>query len=133
MIALAVIALLIAQPAMAEPAGPSGPVMQLQRWLWPNAKPEVPLPQARPPEAPQVAKPAPHVVAPKPAAKPKPKEAPTVKAKPARAEMPRISAAQCAQIGMGIAMIGREGVKREARARGYSDAQINGAARACGY
>lgn len=39
----------------------------------------------------------------------------------------------CAQIAMGIAMLGAEGVKAEARKRGYSNGQIAAAQRACGY
>ena len=55
---------------------------------------------------------------------PKPKEHP---------KAARPSGSMCAQIGMGIATIGRAGVLAEARRRGYSAGQIAAAARACGY
>lgn len=135
-VALTIAALLVAQPAAANP------LQQFKQWLWPHHRPAetVPLPPARPSVAPPIAKPAvivPPVVS-KPAAaspKPQPKPQPKPVAKPVR-EKPaaaRPSSTMCAQIGMGIRKIGREGVRQEARRRGYSDAQINGAARACGY
>jgi len=132
-VALTIAVLLIAQPAAANP------IMQLRQWLWPHHRPAetVPLPPARPSVAPPIAKPAvivPPIVSKPPAARPKPKP-PTAREKPQRAKpaASRPSSAMCAQIGMGIRMIGREGVRQEARRRGYSDSQINGAARACGY
>jgi hypothetical protein len=39
----------------------------------------------------------------------------------------------CSQIAFGIAILGREGVKREARNRGYTNSQIAKAQAACGY
>lgn len=44
-----------------------------------------------------------------------------------------ISPAVCAQIALGISIYGREGVKAQARKRGYSNSQIAAAQRACGY
>jgi hypothetical protein len=66
---------------------------------------------------------------PKPAAlekpKPKPKQKPPLKI----AERP----AYCSGIDWGIASIGKEGVRQEARRRGKTEAAIANAEQACGY
>jgi outer membrane biosynthesis protein TonB len=61
-------------------------------------------------------------------AKPKPKPK-----KRATATQRRPTAAQCAQITIGMNTIGRDGVIREGVRRGYSTAQVERALRDCGY
>lgn len=46
---------------------------------------------------------------------------------------PKVTSSECAQIGIGIGLIGKDGVKREAIARGHSAAEINEVQKACGF
>jgi hypothetical protein len=62
---------------------------------------------------------------------PKPKSKTT--AKPLDIRPKRVTAAECAQIGVGIGFIGKEGVKREAIARGHSATEIDEVQKACGF
>ncbi len=71
-----------------------------------------------PPEPPRDAK--------SPAPKPK------IRARPLDIR-PKVTAAECAQIGIGIGLIGKDGVKREAIARGHSAAEIDAVQKACGF
>lgn len=91
----------------------------------PDLTPVVPPPVV---EAPPPSVPVP-LPTPKPRAEPKPAPKPVAKSKPKAGP----SSAVCAQIAMGITMLGRDGVRAEARKRGYSESQITWAQRGCGY
>jgi hypothetical protein len=99
----------------------------------PAPKPK-PAPVIVPPPAPPVTasppKPVPAPIQPRPKAKPKaqPKVLPKPAQKPAA-----VTPGECRQISAGISIIGREAMRREARERGYSDAQVIAAERACGF
>jgi protein TonB len=134
---LGLIVLLVAMQAQ-----PSAEWARLQAALWPQPAPPVasPVPPATQPPKPRATAPAAPAVA--PAVKPtklvvKPKAKPTVKPKPqhkpavARPTPP--PPGMCSQIAFGIGILGREGVKREAKARGYTNSQIAKAQAACGY
>lgn len=139
--ALAILLLLICH-AWAEPAPRWNPIQDYRDW----ANPPKAAPEPHPPAAaePQPA-PKPTVEAPKPPpvtksaparpARPKP-HADKPKAEPARrqAEPARQSRpAMCGQIATGVSILGVDGMVAEAKRRGYSESQIRGAARACGY
>lgn len=68
-----------------------------------------------------------------PLPKPKPAEKPKQKSKPKPplkiAERP----AYCGDLDSGISIIGKEGVRREARRRGKTETEIAAAEKACGY
>jgi hypothetical protein len=61
---------------------------------------------------------------------PKPKAKTTAKPLDIR---PKVTSSQCAQIGIGIGLIGKDGVKREAIARGHSATEIDEVQKACGF
>lgn len=131
------IALLAAVPAT---AAEDHPVQRVKKWLWPHSVPP-PLPgigigspgEARVPPAEPV---------PLPKAAPVKKMAPPVKRarkveddddddRPVRRRV--APPVPCDQVALGMATIGAAEVRRQARARGHSDAAINRALRACGY
>lgn len=71
-------------------------------------------------------------VPPPPVPLPKPK--PKSKAKPLDIRpKAKVTANECAQIGVGIGFIGKEGVRREAIARGHSATEIDEVQKACGF
>ena len=75
------------------------------------------------------------VPVPPPTPPPKVKVPPKPKPKPRepKTKAVQISAADCAQIALGISFLGVDGMKKKARERGYSNAQIAAAQRACGF
>lgn len=58
---------------------------------------------------------------------------PKAKPRPKPLDIRPVTSAECAQIGIAIGFIGKDGVKREAVARGHSAADIEGAQKACGF
>ena len=91
-----------------------------------------PPPVTTPAPVPKPAPPPPKIkFVPAPKASQKPPAKPPAKAAPAKPA--KVSPAECRQIGVGISLIGRESMRREARERGYSDAQVAAAERACGF
>lgn len=138
-----IIAVLLLVPVQAVASGPE-PVEQLKRWVWPHDYP---------PPMPGIGLESPGEARPQAPAKVPPKAAPPKKNEPAARKRPKkakadddddddppprrtratVSPAVCAQIGQGIAAVGREGARREGLNRGYSSGQIAAAFAACGY
>ncbi len=110
----------IVVPALPVEASPVEPVPTP-----PDAEPAPPATAIEPPEAKPLPAPRPKVEA-KPKPKPKP-ESPVQKPRPVRSP----TASECAQLRFGLATIGRDGVNRQANARGYTNAQVSWALSAC--
>lgn len=128
-------------------------VLRVKQALWPRHYAGIPTPPARPPDAEPIpikvdSVPPPDIVKPKPSdksptvirapPKQKAKHAAALPKKIVVAQAPKtkdtgISSAVCAEIAVGIGIYGRDGVRRKARERGYTNSQIAAAQSACGY
>lgn len=120
------------------PSDPTGGLYgRMRGHLWPpKYGPPAPPPRPPMPDAPgkvltsaiMIGKPQPKLAEPKSIIKPE-----RVKMRPVLVQQRMPSAAECARMASGIAMVGREGVKVAARARfGFSDAVVTRALRDCG-
>lgn len=144
---LVIILSLIAVPAMAETTRDwlcqRAPHWKMCRQAPPPAPPVVvapapaPAPTPEPVIVPPPLPPPEPVIVPVPAPTPPPKVKVPPKPKPKprepKTKAVQISAADCAQIALGVSFLGVDGMKKKARERGYSNAQIAAAQRACGF
>jgi outer membrane biosynthesis protein TonB len=107
--------------------------------MWPQADnkataPPPPEPEPEPNLPPVVVVPIPvPKPIPVPLPLPPPSSQPAPKSKKPKSKPPfTVSGEQCSQFRLGVSWLGLAGVIREAKARGYTEAQVHAMARACG-